>query len=512
MDLCRRPSPKVNTLRALARRLSPQRGFTLIEVVIAVILLMTATSGIVPMYLTSLNQASAVRYKSLATNIAREKMEQIRQLDYRDIVSPEQLAADFGSSASERGINFIVDYDVAVTNYDSDVLKQVTVNVSWTAPPKVSVASASTLVHQQFLGPRGGNLTVTPDHVADPLGTPFQMTSWLTIVRYYVAESDWSLIFGDISNPGDTYLGAYARFRLYDDNGACVELGNPSDDYKLDDSYLFYSTDAAGKLTEVRYRLPFIDLWIPDGYWELRTVVYNKYDQPGNVWKLRIRVENGAPAAATQFEAVPVATDASGTSYSGLDLYWMPGAERDRQKYVLSRSINGGAFTTLAELDPDTATYHDPDASGDATNHNTYAYRLQAQDIGGLWGGTASCSIEVPPVTPTTTTTTTLSTSTTTSTTTTSSTTSTTLSAYPLTVDNNTNYTYTIKIYKSTDGSNPVANFTLKKNKRSSMSLPADTYNIVATSSGQPTRTGTFTLPTSTPNNTLVLQILSIGN
>jgi hypothetical protein len=79
-------------------------------------------------------------------------------------------------------------------------------------------------------------------------------------------------------------------------------------------------------------------------------------------------------------------------------------------------------------------------------------------------------------------------------------------------VDNNTNYTYTIKIYKSSDGTNPVSNFTLKKNKSSSMTLPPGTYNIVATSSGQPTRTGTFTLPTSNPNDTLVLQILSIGN
>ncbi len=487
MDLQYRPSRKVDTLRALVRRLSPHRGFTLIEVTIAVLLLLTATSGIVPMYLTTLNQASTVRYKSLATNIAREKMEQIRQLDYRDIVSPEQLAEDYGSAETARGIEFTVDYEVTVTNYENDVLKEVTVEVSWEAPPKVSVAKASTLVHQQFLGPRGGRLTLTPDHVPDPLGTPFQMTSWLTVVRYYVAEADWGLIYGNVNNPADTYLGAYARFRLYDDNGVCVELGDPNKDYKLDSSYLFYSTDVAGALTEVRFRLPFLDLTIPDGYWELRAVVYNRYDQPGNIWRLRIRVENGAPATPTQFAAVPVATDELGTSYSGINLYWMPGAERDRQKYVLQRSINGAAYTTLAELDPGVTTYYDPEPFGNGSTSNTYAYRIQAQDIGGLWGGTASCSTTVPPVTPTTTTTTTVPTVTTISTTTTLLTTTTTLAAYPVVVDNNTKYTYTVTIKNSAGAT--VATLTIKKNKTESLNLPSGIYNITASASGQPTRT-----------------------
>ena len=57
-----------------------------------------------------------------------------------------------------------------------------------------------------------------------------------------------------------------------------------------------------------------------------------------------------------------------------------------------------------------------------------------------------------------------------------------------------------------------MANFTLKKNKTSSLDLPADTYNIIATCAGQPTRIGTFTLPPENPNQTLVLQILSIGS
>ncbi len=507
MNLHRRPSAEVNKVIAhTRRRFSERRGFTLIELMIAVVLLLTATSGIVPMYLTSLSQASAIRHKSLATNIAREKMEQIRQLDYRDIVSPDQLAEDFGAAASARGIDFTIDYDVSVTDYDNDVLKEVTVNVSWTAPPKVSVASASTLVHQQFLGPRGGRLTVVPDYIVDPLGTPFQMTSALTVANYYVAEADWNLIFGDVNNPDDTYLGAYARFTLYDDNGASWPLGSAAKDYKLDASYLYYTTDANGALTEARFRLPFLDYFIPDGYWELRAIVYNKYDQPGNTWRLRIRVENGKPAKVTQFQAVPIATDDLGTSYSGLDLYWMPGAERDRQKYVLERSINGAAYAQIAELSPGAATYHDPDPFGDASNHNTYAYRVRAQDIAGLWADWVTCSVDVPPAVVTTTTTTLWPTTTTLA----PPTTTTTLAAYPVTIDNNTRYTYTVTIKNSSGVT--VSSLTIKKNKTESLELPPGIYNIYATASGQPARNGTFTLPPPNPNDTLVLQILSIGN
>ena len=212
----------------------------------------------------------------------------------------------------------------------------------------------------------------------------------LTVVRYYVAEADWGLIFGDVNNPGDTYLGAYARFRLYDDNGVCrrARLSRRTTTSSMTHTSSTAPT-ATGKLTEVRYRLPFIDLLIPDGYWELRAVVYNKYDQPGNVWKLRIRVENRAPYAATEFAAVPIATDASGTTYSGLDLYWMPGAERDRQKYV------SGARSTAARTksSPNSIRTQRPTMiltlSETAPPPTRTPIACTAQDIGGLWGDDA---------------------------------------------------------------------------------------------------------------------------
>ena len=176
------------------KRCLANQGFTLVEIMVAVLLLVFAMAGIVPFFLGGLSQASTVRYKSIATNVARERMEEIRQLDYREIASPESLTTRFGSTATQRGLTFTVSYAVAESAYEAGTLKKVTVNVGWTAPPKLSAASITTMIHQQFLGPRGSYLELIPTS-ADPLGTPFPVIAGTTKARYHLAQADWSLVF-----------------------------------------------------------------------------------------------------------------------------------------------------------------------------------------------------------------------------------------------------------------------------------------------------------------------------
>ena len=115
-------------------------------------------------------------------------MEEIRQLDYREIYTEANKASDptlgsrtleslFGTSAAERGATFDISYVVNMAPYEDGYLKEVTVNVSWDAPPVAAPASLTTLVHQQFLGPRGSRLTIGPLK-EDPLGTPFPLIAW----------------------------------------------------------------------------------------------------------------------------------------------------------------------------------------------------------------------------------------------------------------------------------------------------------------------------------------------
>ncbi len=62
---------------------------TLIEVMVAAVILLIAMAGIVPLFVTGLTQASTIRMRSIATNVARQKMELVRQLDYREIYTEQ---------------------------------------------------------------------------------------------------------------------------------------------------------------------------------------------------------------------------------------------------------------------------------------------------------------------------------------------------------------------------------------------------------------------------------------
>ena len=148
------------------KRSGNEAGFTLVELMVAAVLLLIVMAGFLPLFLQGLSQTSAARYKSMATNIAREKIEQIRQLDYREItddtLQPGNLYELFGSSVEvpERNMTYLIDYDVVENAMPGQAVKSVEVTVTWDAPPIPSPAVVKTLIAQQYLGPRGGWLEV----------------------------------------------------------------------------------------------------------------------------------------------------------------------------------------------------------------------------------------------------------------------------------------------------------------------------------------------------------------
>ncbi|MCX8032906.1 MAG: prepilin-type N-terminal cleavage/methylation domain-containing protein [Thermoleophilia bacterium] len=493
------------------------RGFTLIEVLIASMLLLIVMAGIVPFFVGGLAQASTVRYKSLATNIARERMEQIRQLDYREITeNPAEgttLSARFGTTAERRGIKFNISYKVESSTYDTGLLKKVTVTVSWTAPPRVSPASITTLIHQQFLGPRGAYLELSPTQ-SDPLGTPFPLIAGSsTRIRYHIAEADWGLVFRDVTKPSTTARDVFARFFFVGSDGRTIFLGDPDDENRIDTAYLRYSTSGS-QLTDVWFEYSFDTRLIPDGYWELRAVAYNEYEQPGNVWRLRVRIENGAPAAPTQFTAVAQPDNQS------VVLYWLGGPESDRDHYVLERSVwNSQAQQWTSwqpvapNIAPDTVTYTDQGSValkvhpwGSQETTNWYLYRIYAVDRQpGNIGPAAALTqpVVIPPMTTTTTTQTTTTVSTTS--TTTISTTTTTLATYSVKVQNNAKSHYRVDVRNASNAL--VYTGTVKKGQTLTISgLPAGQYKIDATPiSGGSIVSASFSLPAQADQIVLTL-------
>jgi prepilin-type N-terminal cleavage/methylation domain-containing protein len=298
----------------MMRRFRARDGFTLIEIMVAVLLLMVAMAGFVPFFLQGLNQSSSARYRSIATNVARERMEQVRQLDYREITMTgggvPTLVARFGTTDVIRGTTFTTTY--AVTSAASG-LKNVTVTVTWAAPPQSSPISVTSLIHQQFLGPRGSRLTISPTGT-DDLGSPFPLlTDSPTTIQYDIAEADWGLCYPVPSSGASVAYDVYCRMVLVDDNGFGIPLGDPANDYKIPKADL-HREWTSGVLTRVYFELPpgaygLDPTAIPDGYWELQTAAFNAYDEPGNLWRLRLRRENLPPAAPTPFTATGRSTD-----------------------------------------------------------------------------------------------------------------------------------------------------------------------------------------------------------
>lgn len=486
--------------RHIGRRAGGRRGMTLIEVMVAAMILLVAMAGIVPFFVTGLTQSSTIRMRSIATNLAREKMEQIRQLDYREIYTDAMKAVDaslgtrtleslFGTNETVRDSDFTVSYQVNNQAYQEGTLKEVTVNVTWDAPPTVSPASLTTLVHQQFLGPRGSALEVISTD-PDPLGSPFRLirNTNNTTVKYFVAQADWALIFYDLSAATPAARNVYMRLAMVDDDGQAIPIGDPADQYMIDKSAIRYTQNASDQITAVWFEYSFDEATIPDGYWECRAVCYNEYNEPGNTWRLRLRVEKADPTVPTGLVATPQAGDDS------IVLNWLSGPDRDRSHWVIQRrkwdysTTSWFPWVTVVDgLNPKLTTYEDTgdvasgtDPWGDAGNINYYEYSLWAVDK--CDPGNAGPATQAQTYIPDMSTTTTSLVTTTTSVAPTSSTTTTT-SLVAVSVQNNTGTSYTVTFV----GAHATYTFSAKKNKTTTVDvISGDWYMVTVEGGGLP--------------------------
>lgn len=495
----------VRTTKHLSVR-QPVAGFTLIEIMVAAMLLLIMAAAFVPLFLTGLSQANMTRNKSIATNIAREKMEQVRQLDYREIqedaadpTDSRNLSMRFGTSETVRGIPFTIDYSVPATAVGD--LKTVTITVTWTGPPTPSPAVITTSIHQQYVGPRGSHLVFTPTF-SDPLGTPFKQLGWNpTVARYFVAEADWALVYNNFGQPGESPKNVYMRLFFVDSADAVIPVGPSAADYKIGSSYLHHGTNPLTGEEAVWFEYSF-DTGpggeLPDGYWDAKAVIYNEYNEPGNVWRLRVRIENGGPGQPT--------VSAAGQPDDQLFVVtWIPGPERDRSRFSLAWSrLDDGAWTPWVTLSDDlpgtqytyvhvgsVASEIDPWGTSDIPH--TYKYQVVAYDIVGNASPPGEGEGQLPPP-PTTTTTGSSSTSSTLSTTTTApgSTTSTTVLSTVI-VKNLTNKQWVV-VVKDSSGVQ-VASTTIKNgNTWTTPALQPASYSITTTRNTL-VRTGSFTLP-----------------
>ncbi len=105
------------------RNKNSSKGFTLLEIIISLAVLVVGVISLVTMFGSGLNIAGVSEQSSTAIFLAQERMEQLRNETYANIINEARSALGFASFDRE----VVVMYPQSP---DTDI-KQVTVNVYW---------------------------------------------------------------------------------------------------------------------------------------------------------------------------------------------------------------------------------------------------------------------------------------------------------------------------------------------------------------------------------------------
>jgi prepilin-type N-terminal cleavage/methylation domain-containing protein len=151
-----------------------ERGFSLVELLVTIVLAGIIFAAMVPLFVTALKRTSADNVRVTENNIAQDRIEQVRLLDYTDITqpnlnySPSPAASPFGDGRF--GPSYYVagnpqPYTIAYTVVPQTNAQKVTVQV--TAPHSGFVTTAQTIVKD----PNAGTLLSTTGGIPSPAAT-----------------------------------------------------------------------------------------------------------------------------------------------------------------------------------------------------------------------------------------------------------------------------------------------------------------------------------------------------
>ena len=120
-------------------------GFTLIEVLIATAILVVALGGILSLVSHCYTLIETSRNGSKALNIAQRRFEEIRNMDFVDIIDPAKLNPSF-VIADPDGLNFTG--TVSIQQLDSH-LDRVTIDIGWNQGARQITHSYTTAIAER---------------------------------------------------------------------------------------------------------------------------------------------------------------------------------------------------------------------------------------------------------------------------------------------------------------------------------------------------------------------------
>ncbi|MFC2167185.1 prepilin-type N-terminal cleavage/methylation domain-containing protein [Acidobacteriota bacterium] len=116
----------MNVKKTIQNQKNPEKGFSLIEVLIAVFILGIVSMTLISVFIYGFNVVYRTKQVSLATQIAQEEVELVRNLGYDDILL-------LGSTYNHDSLSELVNGAGAISVEDGpgDDIKKLTVSVTW---------------------------------------------------------------------------------------------------------------------------------------------------------------------------------------------------------------------------------------------------------------------------------------------------------------------------------------------------------------------------------------------
>ncbi len=116
----------MNVVKAIQNQKNPQKGFSLIEVLIAIFILGIVSVTLISVFIYGFNVVYKTRQVSMATQIAQEEVELVRNMNYDDILL-------LGSTYTHDSLSELVNGAgaLSIESGPGDDIKKLTVSVTW---------------------------------------------------------------------------------------------------------------------------------------------------------------------------------------------------------------------------------------------------------------------------------------------------------------------------------------------------------------------------------------------
>jgi len=137
---------KAHLRNTISRR---QQGFTLIEVMIALVILATGLLALMTMQIVSIRANAFSSEMTYAAMLAQSRLERIRNMPYDSVqtISPDESV---DASASTKGMAYTVKTTV-VDNSPATDMKTITLRIDWTGTPAGSAGGSTANFTTSFI-------------------------------------------------------------------------------------------------------------------------------------------------------------------------------------------------------------------------------------------------------------------------------------------------------------------------------------------------------------------------